>query len=62
MKAVSWVLLCCCFILFLVGCQTEKERYIQSLVHQIKYAHNESDPEIETELVKLGVESLPHLI
>ena len=62
MKAVSWVLLFCCFILFLVGCQTEKERYIQSLVHQIKYAHNESDPEIETELVKLGVESLPHLI
>mgnify|MGYP001334189414 FL=1 len=62
MRVLSFILLVCCFILFVTGCQTEKERYIQSLVQQIKYAHNESVPEIETELVELGIESLPHLI
>ena len=62
MRVLSFILLVCCFILFVIGCQTEKERYIQSLVQQIKYAHNESVPEIETELVELGIESLPHLI
>ena len=62
MKLVNRLSFAFCFIFLLIGCQTEQQRHIKTLVQKIKYKNTASVPEIENELVQLGIESVPYLI